>query len=588
MRILIAEDDKVTRLVLRRILEGIGGLEIQEVEDGQKAWDLLDGGLVPNLCFFDINMPRLNGMDLLKKLRNDKRFAQLKVCFCSAIRERQTIVQAAALQPDYYILKPLSVSVVREQVLKAKAALNPNASYEPADLVCARLGVDKDTYVEMLDSLKQQVASLTTRVPNLLMQMDVSGALDVLNEARIAAQSLGAHRLMGLTENLSRSFKANQGLLSAKSELREEMAANVQQWIARSSDQLLQAMQEMRAEVEQIERLVVAIAETRAEAAAATEAAQSRNRQQDVIGARLVEAFQRGKLAAPSQIRSKSLNVPIRAAVVGENSEQARGLVTRKTSFTLKILDDATTKGIENCRKINDVVRLLSYQVDGGRRWMPDGAIRLLEAEISARNAQGVMLLRQAIGSNLEVFLAKHEPIIRENLDLLCRESQPGARAPEERVQAVLEDMRQRFQPAFEGSITALPVFTNMDLASLTEEDEDGKWEPAYRLLEQAARLFRSAVVDSSFDRQFKFSTFDRQAFLEAMNVFSDPMLMAPLPEKAQADLDQLDRIAEAKDGWRKKTCQVWALVRGQGAEQGDPPAAQPVLQVVTTEQVAA
>jgi hypothetical protein len=64
LRILIVEDDKTSRIVLRHILEALGDQEIYEAEDGLKAWEMLNGGLVPQLCFLDLNMPRMNGIEL--------------------------------------------------------------------------------------------------------------------------------------------------------------------------------------------------------------------------------------------------------------------------------------------------------------------------------------------------------------------------------------------------------------------------------------------------------------------------------------------------------------------------------------------
>ena len=122
IRVLIADDDETSRLFLRSILEGIGGLDVCEAVDGQQAWEMLDGGLEPRLCFIDIDMPRLTGLELLKRIRADRRLAGIKVCFCSAVRERQLVMQAAALQPDYYNLKPYPRASIQAQVRKVLGA----------------------------------------------------------------------------------------------------------------------------------------------------------------------------------------------------------------------------------------------------------------------------------------------------------------------------------------------------------------------------------------------------------------------------------------------------------------------------------
>jgi two-component system chemotaxis response regulator CheY len=122
LRILIVEDDRTSRIVLRRLVEGAGGVEVREAEDGLKAWEMLEGGLLPDLCLVDINMPRMDGLELLKRIRGDARLAGLKVCFCSAVVDAQTMARAAASHPDDYILKPYVRAVVEAQVRKARAA----------------------------------------------------------------------------------------------------------------------------------------------------------------------------------------------------------------------------------------------------------------------------------------------------------------------------------------------------------------------------------------------------------------------------------------------------------------------------------
>ena len=83
-------------MVLKRILQGIENIEVVEAEDRWKTWrKSLDGGFRPGLSFLDINMPRMSGLELLKKIRRDSRLAELKVCFCSAVRDRKIIVRVA-------------------------------------------------------------------------------------------------------------------------------------------------------------------------------------------------------------------------------------------------------------------------------------------------------------------------------------------------------------------------------------------------------------------------------------------------------------------------------------------------------------
>jgi two-component system, chemotaxis family, chemotaxis protein CheY len=574
LRVLIVEDDKTSRFVLRRILEAVDDFEIYEAEDGQKAWEMLDDGLVPQLCFLDLNMPRMNGVELLKRIRKDKRFASLHTCFCSAVRDRQLIVQAAALQPDSYILKPYDRDAIQAQVQKFRGTPRPEDSLEPPADVCARLGIGQATYDSRLSALLEDVRTLTTRLPTLLMQLDMAGAFAALDETIHTARDLGVRRIFKLADGLSRSLKSDGNLTDRCVESKEETAAKLQQWLSSSADHLMQMVRDMRCELKTVERLV---AEARLGPQAPKDAPNSfKGRQRaelDALICSLSEVFRRGKLLATgTNIRSRSLNVPVRASFMGEDSAQTVGALTRRISFSLTILDAESAEAIENCRKINDLVKLLSFPLDAGARWMPDAAIRLLERERTARNDQGVMLLRQAIGPDFEAFMRRQEGIVRENLTCLYQQAKTSGRASEKQVQAILQDVRDRLQPALDGDLTAHPVFSELDMGNLAERADDARWSSPFSLLHNAALLFRTAATDPGFDRAFKFSTFDRQTFLETMNVFEDPLGYRPDPERATRELEQLEAVATSPVSLLEKCRLVWGIMKGEAEPRSSPP----------------
>jgi two-component system, chemotaxis family, chemotaxis protein CheY len=570
LRVLIVEDDKTSRIVLRRILETLGDQEIYEAEDGLKAWEMLNGGLVPQLCFLDLNMPRMNGIELLRRIRGDRRFASLRACFCSAVRDRNLIVQAAVLQPDSYILKPYDRNAIHAQVRKVQGTARPEESLESAADVCARLGIDPAIYDSRLNALLEDVRTLTIRLPTLLMRLDVAGAFSALDSTRQAAQALGVRRIFKLADGLSRSLKSDVSLADPRVASKEETAAKPQQWLSCRADLLMQTTHDMRVELQTVERLATEARLGPQATKDAPDSFMSRQRAElDGLICFLSEVFRRGKLLAASKsIRSKSLNVPVKASFLGQDSAQTVGALTRRISFSLTILDAETADAIESCRKINDLVKLLSFPLDASARWMPDAAIGLLERELNARNDQGVMLLRQAIGPDFEAFMRRQEVIVRENLTRLYQQAESSGGASEEQVQDILQDVRGRLQPGLDGELTAHPVFSELDLGNLAERIDDARWASPYSLLHHAALLFRTAVTDPGFDRAFKFSTFDRQTFLETMNVFGDPIANHPDPERAARETEQLEAIAASPVSLLEKCRLVWGIMKGV-AESG-------------------
>jgi hypothetical protein len=98
--------------------------------------------------------------------------------------------------------------------------------------------------------------------------------------------------------------------------------------------------------------------------------------------------------------RIKPLAIPVKATLLGQQSERIVGALKQKQSFTLQVLDDTVDKAIEKCRKVTDLMELLTYPLSQGNRWLPDAAKGLLEKELAARNVQGQKVLWDALGGN--------------------------------------------------------------------------------------------------------------------------------------------------------------------------------------------
>jgi hypothetical protein len=98
--------------------------------------------------------------------------------------------------------------------------------------------------------------------------------------------------------------------------------------------------------------------------------------------------------------RLKPLAIPVKAALLGQQSERTVGAITQRQSFKLEILDEAVAKEIEKYRSINHVMNLLSYLLSIGNRLLPEPAKCLLEKELEIRNKKGCVSLKNALGVN--------------------------------------------------------------------------------------------------------------------------------------------------------------------------------------------
>lgn len=128
-KILVAEDDAEARELLLLSLAD-GDYDLLEATDGVEALDLLRTEH-PDLLITDIIMPRMDGYELVRKLREDEAMAATPVIFCSAsYHEREVREMARSLGVRSTLSKPFDLKTVRATV-SAALATKPATSTQP-------------------------------------------------------------------------------------------------------------------------------------------------------------------------------------------------------------------------------------------------------------------------------------------------------------------------------------------------------------------------------------------------------------------------------------------------------------------------
>jgi len=110
---LIVDDSRVVRKVARKILEELG-FTCSEVEDGQKAFEACSAAM-PEAILLDWNMPVMNGIEFLKKLRAMPGGDAPKVVFCTTENEFAFIQEALNAGANEYIMKPFDSQIVQSK-----------------------------------------------------------------------------------------------------------------------------------------------------------------------------------------------------------------------------------------------------------------------------------------------------------------------------------------------------------------------------------------------------------------------------------------------------------------------------------------
>ncbi len=190
--ILIIDDDRLNRTILRSCVTELD-VNILEAEDGEKGWQVLDKGTHVDLCLCDLMMPELDGFGFAKRVHGDRRFETLDIIFCTASTEKEHIAQAAEMGVRQYVVKPFN----KDDVLKnVRIALEKSLSRkDPMTVAQERLGIDAESYAQLMAMLNREVTETITFVRTALTRGQRRAAWTRINSLRGSSQMVGDHGL---------------------------------------------------------------------------------------------------------------------------------------------------------------------------------------------------------------------------------------------------------------------------------------------------------------------------------------------------------------------------------------------------------
>jgi two-component system chemotaxis response regulator CheY len=117
MKFLIVDDFSTMRRIVRGLLKEIGYNNAEEAEDGAVALNMLKNAKF-DFVVSDINMPNMNGFDLLGAIKKDESLKHLPVLMVTAEARKEDIVRAAQDGAAGYIVKPFTKATLEEKVQK--------------------------------------------------------------------------------------------------------------------------------------------------------------------------------------------------------------------------------------------------------------------------------------------------------------------------------------------------------------------------------------------------------------------------------------------------------------------------------------
>ena len=117
LKFLIVDDFSTMRRIVRGLLKEMGCNNADEAEDGAVALNMLRAQKY-DFVVSDINMPNMNGFELLTQVRQDATLKHLPVLMVTAEARKEDIVMAAQAGASGYIVKPFTKATLEEKVAK--------------------------------------------------------------------------------------------------------------------------------------------------------------------------------------------------------------------------------------------------------------------------------------------------------------------------------------------------------------------------------------------------------------------------------------------------------------------------------------
>ena len=131
MKVLIADDDNGTRLLMRRVLEQDMKCEVVEVTNGRDAVAKLNESTF-DFAVLDLQMPVMNGVDALRAIRASAQNATLPVIVLTAETTEVIVRLVVSLGITDYMAKPLDRRAVRERVERVAQRVAATRNAPPA------------------------------------------------------------------------------------------------------------------------------------------------------------------------------------------------------------------------------------------------------------------------------------------------------------------------------------------------------------------------------------------------------------------------------------------------------------------------
>ena len=116
MKILVVDDSSTMRRIIKNTLARLGYKDIIEGADGVEAWEALQNNPDTEVVITDWNMPNMNGLELVKKIRAEEKYKDMPIIMVTTEGGKKEVITALKAGVNNYIVNPLTPQVLKEKL----------------------------------------------------------------------------------------------------------------------------------------------------------------------------------------------------------------------------------------------------------------------------------------------------------------------------------------------------------------------------------------------------------------------------------------------------------------------------------------
>jgi len=116
LKLLVVDDSSTMRRIIKNTLQRLGFDDVLEAEHGVEAWQIMERTPGINVLITDWNMPEMNGLDLVRKVRAESKYESMPIIMVTTEGGKAEVITALKAGVNNYIVKPFTPQVLKEKL----------------------------------------------------------------------------------------------------------------------------------------------------------------------------------------------------------------------------------------------------------------------------------------------------------------------------------------------------------------------------------------------------------------------------------------------------------------------------------------